>query len=172
MQLSWNGAVLATQTFAVTPQNPGLFVGQTVPILVCGATQAANNIVIAVALNQDGSVNTCANPAPAGSQFTLFVNGIGFAAQGPTGVLTSKFVSDDGTVVLWNGTHSLEVDAFGNQPGAPAVAQVTGRVPQTITALGAMSVTLSINGEWASPLLGTSGGNPAIPIPVMVFVRP
>src|SRR5262249_52471731 len=64
MQVSWNGSVLATQAFAVTPRNPGLFVGSIVASLVCGDTRTANYIVIAVALNQDGSVNTCENPAP------------------------------------------------------------------------------------------------------------
>jgi uncharacterized protein (TIGR03437 family) len=118
MQLSWNGAVLATQAFAVTPQNPGLFVGSSVQNLVC-ATSQVGNALIAVALNEDGSFNSCANPAASGSQFTLFVNGIGTAANGgngATGLLTVTPESDNATVSLLSGAYSLEVDAFTDEP--------------------------------------------------------
>jgi uncharacterized protein (TIGR03437 family) len=173
MQLTYGGSVLGTQTFAVAPQNPGLFVASSVQDLVCGNSQGGNSL-IALALNQDGSINSCANPAPSGSQFTLFVNGIGTAANGATGVLAISSESDHASVSLWNGGYSLEVDAFSDQPGAlSGIGQITGRVPATILATGPMGVTLNMNGVWAGPLVGGDIENPAASaIPVVVFVKP
>jgi len=37
--------------------------------------------LLPLALNPGGSVNTCLNPAPAGSVVTLFLNGLGAAAS-------------------------------------------------------------------------------------------
>jgi len=173
MQLTSNGSVLGTQTFAVTPQNPGLVVASSVQDLVCANSQGGN-FLIALALNEDGSINSSTNPAPSGSEFTLFVNGIGTAANGATGVLTVKPESDHASVSLWNGAYSLEVDAFSDLPGALAgIAQIVGRVPETILATGPMGVTLNMNGMWAVPLVGGNGENPAASaIPVVVFVKP
>ena len=175
MQLSYNGSVLATRAFAVTPQNPSLFVAAPVNDLVCGNTISGGVSLIALAFNQDGSLNSCTNPAPSGSNFTLFVNGIGYAAGNHyTGTVTSNPQSVSGSAVLLNGEYSLEVDSFTDQLGAiSGVGQLTARVPYTVLAPGPMNVTLTMNDLPAGPLAATSGVGPTgTQTPVVVFVRP
>ncbi len=62
MQLSYNNTTLLTRALAVVPQNPSVFVGPTPSSLSCGGI-APNATLQALALNEDGSINSCANPA-------------------------------------------------------------------------------------------------------------
>ncbi len=165
MQMAFNGTVLANRTFVVTPLNPSLFVSSVATNLFCGNVQAGGSVLIAFALNQDGSVNSCANPARGGSRFTLFVNGIG--------VTSPEFIR--GPTALFDGALSLEVDSFTSQPNAIAgIGQITARVPDTILGLEPMYVTMSANGLPAGPLTPGGGENPpgATEVPVVVFVEP
>ena len=164
MQLIYNGSVLATRSFAVTPQNPSLFLAAPVSNLVCGNTISSGVTQVALAFNQDGSLNSCANPAPSGSTFTLFVNGLGTASLSDhTGILTVNPQYVDASAVLLNGGYSLEVDAFTDQPGAiSGVGQLTARVPYTLLAPGPMNVSLTMNSLPAGPLT----------TPVVIFVKP
>jgi uncharacterized protein (TIGR03437 family) len=55
---------------------------------VCGKTVASGAAV--VALNSDGTLNDCANPAIDGSVVTVFLNGLGPVTPAqPTGVMTA-----------------------------------------------------------------------------------
>ena len=76
MQLSFNDSVLGTRLFAVAPENPGLFVASKVGGFACGNEQVGPSL-LALAINEDCTLNSCANPAKAGSLVSLFVNGIG-----------------------------------------------------------------------------------------------
>lgn len=177
MQLTYNGAVLATRMFAVAPQNPGVFVGSVLTNLTCGNTQFGGSVLAALVLNEDGSVNSCANPARSGSLFTLFINGIGTAAGNRnTGGFTGSNPGFDfaQSMAVFDGSYSIEVDAFTDMPNAiSGIGQITARVPDTVTFLQPMNVTVILNGLPAAPLgnsygLGASGG----PITVYVFVAP
>jgi uncharacterized protein (TIGR03437 family) len=175
MQVSYNGSVLATRSFAVTPRNPGLFVASTFSSLVCGEIQAGGTTLVALALNQDGTLNSCANPAPSGSTFTLFVNGLGASAYNDhTGMLTTNPEYVNASAALWNGGYSLEVDAFTDQAGAlSGVGQITARVPYTVLALQPMYITFTMSDLPAGPLAPQNGAGPTgTQTPVVVFVKP
>jgi uncharacterized protein (TIGR03437 family) len=175
MQLSYNGSVLATRMFAVAPQNPSVFLGPVLTNLTCGNMQFTGSVLAALALNEDGSINSCGNPARSGSQFTLFVNGIGTAAGNKnTGSFTGSNPGFDfaQSLAVFHGAYSIEVDAFTDMPSAiSGIGQITARVPDTVTSLQPMNVTLILNGLPAGPLgnsegLGAGGG----PLSVYVFV--
>jgi uncharacterized protein (TIGR03437 family) len=176
MQLNYNGSVLDTRLFAVTPVNPSLFVGSAQTGLTCGKVQIQGPVLVALAYNEDGTVNSCANPAPSGSQFTLFVNGIGTdAANRQTGGFTGSNPGFDlGSAGLFDGAYSIEVDAFTDMPNAiSGIGLITARVPDSITSPQPMSVTLTLSGLQAGPLSpGFLLGASATQIPVMVFAAP
>jgi hypothetical protein len=74
---------------------------------------------------------------------------------------------------LFDGLYSLEVDNFTNQPGAiSGIGQLTARAPQTITSQQAMSVTFSMDGVMAGPLVGGGEVGATTELPAVVFVRP
>jgi uncharacterized protein (TIGR03437 family) len=80
------------RTLALVDRQPSIFLSQaalTSPypeMSFCGGTAVFGQA--ALALNEDGSVNDCANPAVAGSKVTIFMNGFGVAAPAlSTGVI-------------------------------------------------------------------------------------
>jgi uncharacterized protein (TIGR03437 family) len=144
---------------------------------VCGNSQLANQSeAVALALNQDGSVNSCTNPAPAGSTFTLFVNGIGTFAEDETtgGLVASNPGLEYSSVALFNNEYSVEVDAFTDTPnGISGTGTIVARVPDTITGPQALNLTLTFNGLPAGPLMpGPGAGSSATSLEVAVFVGP
>jgi uncharacterized protein (TIGR03437 family) len=177
MQVSYNGSVLAKRMFAVAAQNPSVFVGAVLTDVTCGNTRITGSALAALALNEDGSVNSCANPARSGSRFTLFINGIGIAAENQnTGGFTGPNPPLDyaGSLAVFDGTYSIEADAFTDMPNAiSGVGQITARVPDTVTLLQPMNLTVSLNGLPAGPLVSGSGvGVSGSPVSVLVFVAP
>jgi uncharacterized protein (TIGR03437 family) len=173
MQFSLNGWVIGSRLFAVAPQNPGMFVTSIQSSGVCGNVGFSG--FVALALNEDGSVNSCANPAHAGSTLSLFVNGIGVNAHNQdTGGLTgSNPESVASSIGVFHLGYSLQVASFTDQAGAiSGVGQVKIFVPETITSLGPLSLTLIMNGVVAAPFNSGNGGAVTTPSPVTVFVNP
>jgi uncharacterized protein (TIGR03437 family) len=174
MQLSLNGSLIGSRLFAVTPKNPSLFVSSVLPGVSCGNRQTGSAFV-ALALNQDGSVNSCANAARSGSELSLFVNGTGLAAGNQnTGLLTGLkpgFIAAS-TAIL--GGSSLQLVSFTDQAGAiSGVGQIRVRVPDTIQELQPLSVSMIMDQLQAGPFTPATGpGAAASEIPVVVFVRP
>src|SRR5205823_1999462 len=70
-----------THTFAVAERQPAIFLSTSAMAgLFPGYTQCGGTVAIgpaALAVNADGTLNDCTNPAVAGSTITLFVNGLG-----------------------------------------------------------------------------------------------
>jgi uncharacterized protein (TIGR03437 family) len=76
----------ATQQFAVAASNPSVFVNSSTLTSSCGQAASLGLTFEAVALNSDGTLNSCANPAKAGSSITVFLNGLNaFAGSYGTG---------------------------------------------------------------------------------------
>jgi uncharacterized protein (TIGR03437 family) len=171
MQVSHNGASVGSRLFAVAPQNPSLFLG-SLPGADCTVYFYGSP---ALALNEDGSVNSCANPAAAGSRLTLFVNGLGVkAGNQTTGMLTAAPRSLISSVGLFSGFYSVEVDSFTDQAGAlSGIGQIAIRVPETVTALQSMELTVSVGGLVAGPLAAGGGlGVAATETAAAIFVKP
>ncbi len=100
----------------------------------------------AIALNQNGTLNSASNPAAPGSVVTIWATGAGqdnspddqdgliatqlYAPSLPVSVLNSSFVSSDGA-------YSLEVLYAGNAPGlVTGDIQVNFQLPQSLSAYG------------------------------------
>ncbi|HZL55635.1 MAG TPA: hypothetical protein VFC21_01050, partial [Bryobacteraceae bacterium] len=163
------------------PLNPTLFVtshvnGQADPY-ICNGVGLTNIFFLALALNRDGSVNSCSNPAKAGSEITLFVNGLGtYAGTQITGSLIADpkpvypfFQSPAAAFV--NGL-ATAIDSFTDEPGAiSGLSQVQVHLPTAGISQGLDYVGLSVNGVSAGPFrAGTSQGT--VPASVAVFVSP
>jgi uncharacterized protein (TIGR03437 family) len=70
-----------TRTLPIVASNPTAFLNTATPpaaLATCTMENAASvNGLLPLAFNQDGSVNTCLNPAAPGSIVNLFLNGLG-----------------------------------------------------------------------------------------------
>jgi uncharacterized protein (TIGR03437 family) len=74
-----DGSLIASRNFTVVPTQHSVFVNEG--YASCQGTIAPGQL--AVALNADGTVNSCDNPAVSGSTVTLFLNGLGLAGGTP-----------------------------------------------------------------------------------------
>ncbi len=131
--------VSETRTLGVVDRQPSIFLSQaalTSPFpdfSLCGGATAFGQA--ALALNEDGTVNDCANPAIAGSKVTVFLNGSGVV----TPALGTGVIAPSPAVAL---TPSLSPGPF---TGTTVVA--TTSVPGYITGLA--QVTLQGGGQSA-----------------------
>jgi uncharacterized protein (TIGR03437 family) len=170
MQLNFNGSTLGTRTFVVTNASPSVFIASVAVNPVCGSLQDTGTVWFAFALNEDGSVNSCSNPAKAGSQVSLFINGLGTGTNNRnTGVLTQFPGPDYGPAAVFLGDYSTEVDSFMDQYGAiSGIGQLIFRIPNTITSAGyPIGLTVSVQNLLAGPLIAADEA-----IPVSVFAAP
>jgi uncharacterized protein (TIGR03437 family) len=85
MQLTVNGVTIQRQ-FPYTASNMNLFADLSPTRVSCPAALVLGNPIQPVAINADGSANSCANPAKYGSTVSFFMHGVGgdaFAFQPP-----------------------------------------------------------------------------------------
>jgi uncharacterized protein (TIGR03437 family) len=173
MEVSYNGVPLEARMFAIAPENPSLFVSSAVTGSLCGLQlPAGQTVLLADALNEDGSLNSCSNPARVGSLFMVFVNGVGAATgnERTGGYASSNPEYLTGPVALFNNGLSVEVEAATGEPNSVyGIGRVTARVP-TITAPGTLGLTLNLGGLVAGPFSATRAG--VLQKAVYVFVAP
>lgn len=107
----------------------------------------------AVALNQDGTLNSESNPAPRESIVVLYGTGIGVTAPASTtGALApisgpNALARPIGPVVAFIGGRQAEVHYAGAAPGlVNGAAQFNLRVPATLSA-GSQNIDIRINGS-------------------------
>lgn len=172
MRVMLNGSVIGSRLFSVVPLNPSLFLDSGSFAVNCGGAQI-DSVFTALALNQDGTVNSCANPAKAGSELSLFVNGLGVdSSNRVTGSLSG---SSPGYIAafaaVFDGYDSLEVDSFADLPGAiSGLGWIQVHVPDTInSALPFLALSLSVNELQAGPFVASI---PAKQASAVVFVQP
>jgi uncharacterized protein (TIGR03437 family) len=123
-----------TKVQIVTPTGtidaPMLGVQATMPQVFTNSTGAA------AAMNQDGSVNTSANPAQPGSIVTIWMTGGGAAPASSDNTINSELDSNPFPVSVlaanaYQGTSSLDVSYSGDAPGmASGVIQVNFQLPE------------------------------------------
>ena len=137
VQVEYQGQALASLIVPVSAAQPGVF------------TADGSGAGLAVAVNQDGTMNSDANPAPAGSIVSLFVNGLGATspasvegavaastAPQPTAAYTVSLLGPPGDVLY-----------VGPSPGSlSSVIQINLRVPsvQTIVAGSTLHAALTV----------------------------
>ncbi len=191
MQVNYNGQVLGTRMFAVVPQNPGLFATAIPSAITCGQTQIAASSLVALAINEDGSINSCANPAPVRSLLSLFLNGIGtLAANQTTGSFTGPSPAfDRGSAEVglpyFGGRFGFYAYAggdvgFTDQPNAiSGIGQVRLRVPEDVTSIQPVNVALVLSGPAPSSTIAVGPLEPgyelgvgATSVPGVIWVGP
>jgi uncharacterized protein (TIGR03437 family) len=151
MTVSVNGSPVTSREFVVARSTPALFVDTSGPV------SDGDSFFPAIALNNDGTRNSSANPAPAGSLVTMFLNGAAaYAGSIPpaTGSITGPNPDPVGIpAVVTAGTAALESGPLTPWPGVlSGVYQIQVRMPGS-----------SQNGPRAIPLTVTVGGVPAAP---------
>jgi uncharacterized protein (TIGR03437 family) len=119
-------------TLPIVASNPAAFLNMAMPspaLATCTMESAASvNGLSPLAFNPDGSVNTCLNPASAGSTVTLFLNGLGVTSP---------------PVVTANGVTVVSVSAVPN--AISGVWQVSFQMPAN-TGAGGNQISLTAGG--------------------------
>ena len=122
-ELRRNGTVLASFPTNVVPQHPGLFTLDST-----GTGQLA-------VLNQDGSVNSAANPAGPGTAVALFATGLGAMAPLPVDGSRPSQASNQPVAyyqALVNG-QAAAIEYIGNAPTlVEGVVQINIRLPDPV----------------------------------------
>lgn len=174
----------ATRLFAVAGSNPSLFIDTSVPPPNC-VPLAFSGFASLVALNSDGSLNGCGNPAKPGSTVTVFLNGVAAEPNGffpitgsitvsNTGPLGNEVDVRGGSALAPNGdVASLAAGPLFPVPGSIAgVDQLAIQLPGTAASgLQAVSLAVAINGIPAAPFAYNPQTASAIQQEVIVWVE-
>ena len=173
MQLTVNDVTIQRQ-FPYTVSNMNLFADLSPAQVSCPAALVIGNPIQPVAMNADGSANSCANPAKYGSTVSFFMHGVGgdtFGFQPPQqlGLNVEALVGYCPTTVTnaWlinNFVYKVDV----TMPASPLpCAQASSSF-----AVNFFSVTFSYDGLTVGPLSVPFGGGPAMnfAMPMTVWV--
>jgi uncharacterized protein (TIGR03437 family) len=138
--------LLDSDSLLVRPRNPSAFLDDTPPDLAaCSTTgQQYNGGPIALAVNTDGSRNTCNNPASAGSVVSVFLNGLGVTVPTPT------------------------TGSINGSPGTPLSLPVTLSPGAIATILSAAALPGSISGVWQVNVLTATSPTGAVSLSLAV----
>jgi len=123
-----------SRTLPMVASNPAAFLNTAKPSLalaICTMESAASvNGVLPVALNPDGSVNTCLNPALAGSIVTLFLNGLGATSSPVVTANAGTVVSVSAMANAISGIWEVNFQIPANTPaGGIQMSLTAGGVP-------------------------------------------
>lgn len=134
-----NGSLAATVNFTVASAQPDVLVQG-------GGTQA-------VAVNQDGTVNTPSTPAHGGDVEVVYLTGIGVPTVAiPTGAPSPSAaplaMANYPYSITLNGQQT-DVAFLGYAPGFPALVQANFTIPQGLT--GNLSLVVTVNGQSSAP---------------------
>jgi uncharacterized protein (TIGR03437 family) len=141
IRVSAGGAMSAQWTVPVVPSAPALF------------TSRATGIGYAAVVNQDGSINSPANPAPRGTVVSFYVTGEGQTSpDGITGSVTqSAGVHPRLQVSIQMLGNDLAIQFAGEAPGLTAgVMQVNAVLPRNLPFGGNLPVQVRV-GDATSP---------------------
>ncbi len=131
VEVRYNGAASPAVLVPVAETWPGLFAAD------------ATGMGQAVAVNQDGSLNGAANPAPRGSTVQLFATGLCGAGPVP--------------VSVWMGGVRAPAGFCGPAPGMPeAVVQITAAVPEETEPGDAVPVSVEAEDNESPPVVTVS----------------
>jgi uncharacterized protein (TIGR03437 family) len=152
-----------TRMFAVASSNPSVFLDMSVSVAACDSSYTGDVVFAAVALNSDGSRNSCANPAKPSTSVTIFLNGVaaklGSSFKG-TGSITGPNPDFFGSQVdVRSDLASLAAGPLFPAPGMIAgVSQLSVQLPAiSVPGLRAVSLGVAIDGIRAFPLEGYNG---------------
>jgi uncharacterized protein (TIGR03437 family) len=134
VELTYNGVAIQS-SIGVQAANPAVF------------TMSNQPTGPAIALNQDGTLNSAANPAPAGSIVVLYATGTGQTAppgldgaEPPDAALPAPKLP----VLVTIGSENAEILYAGDAPGFVGLTQLNIGVPKSIVGGGAQPITLEV----------------------------
>jgi uncharacterized protein (TIGR03437 family) len=148
-----------TRMFAVASSNPSVFLDMSVSVAGCDLSYVGDVVFAAVALNSDGSRNSCANPAKPSTSVTIFLNGVA-AKLGGTGSITGPNPDPFSSQVdVRSDMVSLAAGPLFPAPGMIAgISQLSVQLPAiSVPGLRAVSLGVAIDGIRAFPLEGYNG---------------
>ncbi len=157
------GSDSLTRMFVVARSNPSVFLDMSVSVAGCDPSYTGSVVFAAVALNSDGSRNSCANPAKPGTSVTIFLNGVAarmgssFAATGSiTGPKSDPFGSQ---VDVRSDLVSLAAGPLFPASGMIAgISQLSVQLPEiSEPGLQAVSLGVAIDGIRTFPLAVYNG---------------
>jgi len=136
MHVEYNGVSTRTGVVTLLPSAPGLFPAKY------GSPQGA-------ILNQDGSPNSAANPAAAGSVVSLFGTGGGTTSPasvtGGLAPITPNTTLEQQTTVILDNTLSITPEYAGVAPTLTSgLFQINFRIPQSVAPLATHRVDVKI----------------------------
>jgi endo-1,4-beta-xylanase len=137
VQYQYNGVKSNTVTIPVAPSFPAIFAAD--------ATGSGPGVI----LNQDYSLNTAANPAPAGSVILVLATGGGTIAGGPA----------DGAIAPGAGSQTLPVTATIG--GVPAAVLYAGPAPDEVNGVLQVDLTVPAGLTGAQAVIITAGNVPS-----------
>ncbi|MGA3040069.1 MAG: hypothetical protein ABSF54_04675 [Bryobacteraceae bacterium] len=139
LQIVYQGVTLASMQVPVADANPALFT------LNYGTGNA-------VAVNQDGSINSDQNPAPRGSVVVLYATGEGQTSPaGVTGqAIAAPFPLPVLPVTLTMAGIPATILFAGEAPGFVGLMQINAQVPSGFVPTGDLAVVLTV-GTYQSP---------------------
>ncbi len=172
MQLAVNGVTIQRQ-FPYTVSNMNLFADLSPTEVSCPGALVIGNPFQPIAMNADGSANSCANPAKYGSTVSFFMHGVG-GDQPPQQLLNVQaFVGYCSTAV----PNASLIDNFVYKVDVPMPASVLPCAQAySNLAVNFFYVTFSYNGDTVGPryIPFTSSGSftnlPSQPMPMTVWV--
>ncbi len=178
MQLRVNNITLERQ-FPLTVSNLNLFATLTSNEISCPSANQISNGFQPVAMNADGSPNSCRNPAKFGSTVSFFMHGVGAESFGiappPKLFNLQAFIGQCSVPV----TNASLIDGFVYKVDVsmPAALLPCATSYSETSAENSFSVTFIYNGETAGPrVVPIPNGGPIInfapgqPMPMIVWV--
>lgn len=169
-----DGVSASPRELPLTASNPSLFANLTLVTVTCG-NGTYGGISIALAINADGTLNSCEHPAKQGEVISLFLNGMGII--GVPGV-NAPWTPESIPVVVQIGAWSAEVAKISALN--PFMWQVDVVVPTAMPYGGPTPVSMDINtqhgvmpvGPLATAPLPPSYTSQGVPMPINVWVAP
>ena len=163
MAIHIGSTILTTRMLAVTSSNPSIFLDTSVSPANCDSRLANSVAFAAVALNSDGSLNSCTNPAKVESTVTVFLNGVAAMLGGAfpaSGSITGPNPNPFGSQVdVRGGVLSLAAGPLYPASGSIAgVDQLAIQLPAISgSGLQEVNLELAIDGLLVAPFEAYSG---------------
>lgn len=176
MQLTYNGAAVQRQ-FAFTTTNLNIFANLTTNLNPCPSVPSTSLGFQPLAVNADGSTNSCATPAKAGSIVSLFVHGAGGFGSPPPQLVNLHASLEFGCTALVTNAALISSFVYKVDVSLPASLAACGEdfsgtqgVPLTLSYNDAPVGPFYIPADLAGPVLNFSP--PGVPMPMTVWISP
>ena len=131
------GQVLGASLVQMQPVSPGVFFNYNITPLV----QNGKTLYFGAVINQDGTINTPANPAPRGSVISIYATGQGYVPGAPPdGTPAPTALSSPAALTVY--LNNSDVNAYGEAgqhitysglDQYPGVWQINVQIPQGVT---------------------------------------